>query len=103
MLSGRSGPFRDASNPAQFCLDVSVHRHEGDDQIEVRIGNHVRTQVRPQAFACGDHVRVFARDRDGLNDLIRPEQRVLFFRFFRWAARRNQPTCQPRRQGLPRI
>jgi len=44
---------------------------EGDHQIGVRIGNQVSTEVRPQLFATGDRVRVFARDRDGLNDLIR--------------------------------
>ena len=44
---------------------------EGDYQIGVRIGNQVSTEVRPQLFASGGRVRVFARDRDGLNDLIR--------------------------------
>ena len=48
---------------------ASMHA-EGDHQIGVRIGNQVSTEVRPQLFATGDHVRAFARDRDGLNDLI---------------------------------
>jgi hypothetical protein len=44
---------------------------EGDRQLGVRIGNQVATDVRPQLFATGDRVQVFASDRDGLNELIR--------------------------------
>jgi len=60
--------------PSAFLTQLGSYASmeaEGDHQIGVRIGNQVSTEVRPQLFAAGDHVRVFARDRDGLNDLIR--------------------------------
>lgn len=44
---------------------------EGDRQLGVRIGNQVATEVRPQLFATGESVQVFASDREGLNELIR--------------------------------
>jgi hypothetical protein len=43
---------------------------EGGREIAVRIGNRVATEVRPQFFADGNQIRVFAGDRAGLNDLI---------------------------------
>ena len=43
---------------------------EGGRQIGVRVGNQVATEVRPQFFADGNQIRVFASDRAGLNDLI---------------------------------
>lgn len=55
--------------PTQLGSYASMQA-EDDRQLGVRIGNQVDTEVRPQLFASGDRIQVFASDRDGLNELV---------------------------------
>ena len=43
---------------------------EGGRAIGVRIANQVATEVRPQFFADGNQIQVFAGNRAGLNELV---------------------------------